>query len=93
MSETNIYSGFTGSNLQLAQCPPRPDVSTPPAAPKAECIAAFMTMHITKSARGLYMENIWLWTADHDLDSTDNNQVTVYTGRGLYVESPGPVWM
>ncbi|KAH8805219.1 glycoside hydrolase family 55 protein [Xylogone sp. PMI_703] len=85
--------GFTGSQLQLKQCPPTPQVKTPPAAPDPACIGAFMTMHVTKSARGLYMENIWLWTSDHDLDSANNDQVTVYSGRGLYVESPGPVWL
>ena len=57
------------------------------------CIAAFMSMHITSSAAGLYMENTWLWTADHDLDSTFTN-ITVYSGRGLYVESEkGNIWL
>lgn len=27
-------------------------------------------MHITKSASA-YMENVWLWTADHDIDDPD----------------------
>lgn len=50
------------------------------------CIGAFMSMHITKSASNLYMENNWLWTADHDLDAKFTN-ITVYSGRGLYIES------
>ena len=59
------------------------------------CIAAFMSMHITPSASNLYMENIWLWTADHDLDSSVlNSNITIYTGRGLYLESErGNIWL
>lgn len=57
------------------------------------CIAAFMSMHITPSASGLYMENNWFWTADHDLDSIFTN-ITVYSGRGLYIESEqGDIWL
>ena len=57
------------------------------------CMGAFMSMHITKSASGLYMENVWLWTADHDLDAAFTN-ITVYSGRGLLVESEkGDIWM
>ena len=64
----------------------------------SSCMGAFMSMRITESATGLYMENVWLWTADHDLDSTlpkyaDTN-ITVYTGRGLYIESrKGNIWL
>lgn len=60
--------GFDGSNLQVAQCPKTPTTSTPPAAVNAQCIAAFLMMHVTTGASGLYMENVWLWTADHDID-------------------------
>lgn len=57
------------------------------------CIAAFMSMHITPSAKGLYMENNWFWTADHDLDAIFTN-ITVYSGRGLYIESEsGDIWL
>ena len=64
----------------------------------SSCMGAFMSMHITESATGLYMENVWLWTADHDLDSTlpnyANTNITVYVGRGLYIESQkGNIWL
>lgn len=64
----------------------------------SSCIGAFMSMHITESATGLYMENVWLWTADHDLDSTlpesANTNITIYAGRGLYLESRrGNIWL
>lgn len=58
-----------------------------------KCIGAFMSMHVTKPASGLYMENVWLWTADHDMDSVYTN-ITVYAGRGLLVDSEkGDIWM
>lgn len=49
--------GFTGSQQQVAQCLKTPGDSTV----KRECIVAFMAMHVTKGAGGLYMENVWLW--------------------------------
>lgn len=57
--------GFTGSDLQVAQCAKDPTSTTVNAA----CIGGFMSMHITPSAEGLYMENNWFWTADHDIVS------------------------
>jgi glucan 1,3-beta-glucosidase len=77
--------GFAGSNLQTAQCEKTPDKVITRENLKQECIAAYMAMHITKSATGLYMENNWLWTADHDIDDAQNNntQLTIYAGRGL----------
>ena len=64
----------------------------------SSCMGAFMSMHITKTATGLYMENVWLWTADHDLDSTlpnyANTNITVHAGRGLHIESEkGNFWL
>lgn len=53
--------GFAGSNLQLAQCPTTPTQSN---VINPQCIAAYMSMHITPKAGGLYMENNWLWTAE-----------------------------
>ncbi|TKA69626.1 hypothetical protein B0A49_04649, partial [Cryomyces minteri] len=86
--------GFAGSNLQLAQCPTTPTVATPPAPVNTNCIAAFMSWHITRSAAGLYMENVWLWVADHDVEDSNLTQITVYAGRGLYDESSaGTVWL
>jgi glucan 1,3-beta-glucosidase len=51
-------------------------------------------MHVTSSASGLYMENVWLWVADHEIDDNPNLiQITVYAGRGLLIESTGPLWL
>lgn len=82
--------GFTGSNLQVAQC----EKNNATTVINNACIGGFMSMHITKSASGLYMENNWLWTADHDIDDPDNTQLTIYNGRGLLIESTaGTLWL
>jgi glucan 1,3-beta-glucosidase len=82
--------GFTGSNLQVAQCTKNPGSTSVNTA----CIAAYMSMHVTPSASGLYMENNWLWTADHDIDDPSNTQLTIYSGRGLFIESTaGTFWL
>jgi hypothetical protein len=87
--------GFLGSDLQVSQCPKMPNVhissssEVPP-----QCIAAFLDMHITESAAGVYMENNWLWVADHDADDADLTQISVYAGRGLLIESSvGGNWL
>ncbi|OAA68257.1 Pectin lyase fold protein [Niveomyces insectorum RCEF 264] len=90
--------GFTGSGLQVAQCAKTPDVDSSRAgggvAVNGNCIAAFMSMHVTASAANLYAENVWLWTADHDIDDQANTQITVYAGRGLYIEATaGTIWL
>lgn len=77
--------GFTGSQQQVAQCPTTAAVSS-------ACEVAYMSMHITSSASGVYMENAWLWTADHDLDSASNTQISVYSGRGLLIEGKN-IWL
>ncbi|EJT80809.1 hypothetical protein GGTG_00803 [Gaeumannomyces tritici R3-111a-1] len=82
--------GFAGSNLQVAQCLKTPGSS----AVNQNCIAAFMGMHVTRGASNLYMENCWIWTADHDIDNQALTQTTIYAGRGLYIESTaGTFWL
>jgi glucan 1,3-beta-glucosidase len=77
--------GFAGSDLQVAQCPVTAPVS-------ANCEAAYMSLHVTSAASAVYLENTWFWTADHDIDSPSNTQISVYTGRGLLVEA-NTVWL
>lgn len=88
--------GFAGSDLQTPQCEKTPNVKITESNLAQNCIAAYMSMHITKFASGLYMENNWLWVADHDLDDAlnKNTQITIYAGRGLNDESiNGRVWL
>ncbi|TPX18892.1 uncharacterized protein E0L32_011444 [Thyridium curvatum] len=82
--------GFRGSDLQVAQCLKQPGSS----AVNGNCIGAYMLMHVTGAATGLYMENNWLWTADHDMEDQSNTQITIFSGRGLYIESTvGTFWL
>ncbi|KAK3381060.1 glycoside hydrolase family 55 protein [Podospora didyma] len=87
--------GFAGSNLQLSDCPKTPNTEITVLNLNQQCIAAFMSIHVTKHAKGLYMENTWFWVADHDIeDGANNQQITVYAGRGLLIESSkGQIWL
>ncbi|KAH5162475.1 hypothetical protein HBH69_012330 [Parastagonospora nodorum] len=81
--------GFAGTKLQSTTCKKNP---TAQHEPNPECIGSFMQLHITKNSNG-YFENVWLWTADHELDEKDFSQIDIYNGRGMLVESQGPVWL
>lgn len=78
--------GAVGTKIDPSNCP-RGDGTT---APATTCAGAWGLMHITQKATA-YLENVWGWVADHDLDYDD--QINVYNGRGLLVESQGPVWL
>lgn len=82
--------GYPGTDLQLAQCPALiNDDSINP-----NCIAAYMSMHITAQAGGLFTENCWFWVSDHDLEDNQYQRVTIYAGRGLLIESKrGRIWI
>ncbi|KAG8819818.1 hypothetical protein FRC19_009502 [Serendipita sp. 401] len=57
-----------------------------------ECSAAFLATHITRGASA-YMENVWFWTADHQLDNDpQETQIDVFSGRGILVEGTD-VWL
>ncbi|KZV89437.1 glycoside hydrolase family 55 protein [Exidia glandulosa HHB12029] len=75
--------GARGTNLQNAQCPKG---SNNPSA----CSAAFLGLHLTRQSSA-YLEGLWVWTADHDIDG--DPQITVFSGRGILSESQGPVWL
>ncbi|KDN47784.1 hypothetical protein RSAG8_03204, partial [Rhizoctonia solani AG-8 WAC10335] len=79
--------GFVGSGIQVDNC-----LATNKDHPIDECTVAFMSMHLTKKA-ALYYEGGWCWTADHDLDDPAQRQIDVYGGRGILIESKGPVWL
>ena len=51
------------------------------------CQAAFMLVHLTASS-STYIENMWAWTADHDLDGGGGNtKQSISTGRGMLIEA------
>ncbi|KAI8255747.1 hypothetical protein K4K56_007772 [Colletotrichum sp. SAR 10_98] len=76
--------GAKGSNLQNAECPKT--------AQNKNCIAASMMMHMTEKSSG-YLENVWMWVADHDMEDADQIQINVYAARGILIESQGPTWL
>ncbi|SZF01576.1 unnamed protein product [Blumeria hordei] len=81
--------GSAGSKLQTDTCSKSPtSASVNPA-----CEGAFLLLHVTPKA-SLYLENNWFWVADHQLDGPNFNQLSIYNGRGILIESAkGPVWM
>ena len=50
------------------------------------CKAASIMLHLKPNSTA-YIENMWAWVADHDLDRKDLAQVDIYTGRGILIES------
>jgi glucan 1,3-beta-glucosidase len=47
-------------------------------------------MHLTTSSSA-YIENMWGWTADHDLDGGHDQTISV--GRGFLVEATSATWL
>ncbi|KAJ4199814.1 hypothetical protein NW759_016024 [Fusarium solani] len=82
-------AGSAGTKLQSDTCKKTPEVKTEP---NPECVGAFMLMHVTKQA-SIYMENTWLWVADHELDLADHSQINIYNGRGILIESTKGAWL
>ena len=88
--------GTAGTELQEDNCignstlTSTQGISTSEFNPK--CAGSFLMLHITQAATA-YVENVWLWVADHELDLPTHNEVNIYNGRGMYIESKGPVWL
>ncbi|KAJ6504338.1 exo-beta-1,3-glucanase [Mycena vitilis] len=73
--------GAKGTNIQVSQCP---TTST-----ATQCMGAFLGLHILGSG---YFENVWVWTADHDLDDLGQGRINSFTARGVFIDhAPGPV--
>jgi hypothetical protein len=88
MWDVHIRLGGTkGTNLQGAQCVKQGGQST------ASCSSAYLGLHLT-STSSAYLENVWVWNADHDLDDNGQGQISLFSGRGILSESTnGPIWM
>jgi glucan 1,3-beta-glucosidase len=81
--------GSAGTQLQTDQCRgSTPDSKTF----NPNCYGAFLMMHITQEATA-YFENCWFWVADHELDKPGEDKLNIYNGRGVLIESQGPVWL
>lgn len=40
-----------------------------------------MLLHLTRHSSA-YLENVWAWTADHDIDDPSETQIDIYVARG-----------
>ncbi|PFH55253.1 hypothetical protein XA68_10261 [Ophiocordyceps unilateralis] len=81
--------GSAGTDLQMDKCVKNPSVV---ADPKPECIGSFMMLHIRPWASA-YLENVWMWTADHELDKAPYTQINIFNGRGILIESTEGTWL
>ncbi|KAJ8128672.1 hypothetical protein O1611_g4962 [Lasiodiplodia mahajangana] len=81
--------GTAGTELQSDTCSKNPNVTT---AVDDKCKGTFLMLHLTPTASA-YIENCWFWVADHELDREDHNQLNIYNGRGVLIESQKPVWL
>lgn len=80
-----IIGGIAGSDLQASECPTDGSGGN-------SCFSDFLGIHLT-SGSSAYLEGMWVWLADHDLDTDGNPQISLWSGRGLFSESQGPVWL
>ena len=79
--------GALGSQLQAAHCPKLSGSIN------NNCIAGSMLLHVTKTSSA-YLENVWAWVADHDLDSGPaQTQIDIYVARGILIESTRATWL
>lgn len=91
MWDVNIrIGGSAGTELQHSTCAKNPNDTI---VPNPACIGAHTMLHLTKQS-SVYIENCWYWVADHELDEAAKPaQIDIYNGRGVFIESEGPVWM
>jgi hypothetical protein len=80
--------GAKGSHLTASDCPKLTGKVN------NNCIGGTMMLHLTITSSA-YLENVWAWVADHDMDSgPSQTQIDIYVARGVLIESQGgPVWM
>ncbi|KAK6527262.1 hypothetical protein TWF281_010450 [Arthrobotrys megalospora] len=78
--------GAAGTDLQASNCPKLTQLVNP------DCIAASLVLHITTQGSA-YLENVWAWVADHDVDIPAQTQIDIYVGRGILIESTTPTWL
>ncbi|KAI0199632.1 glycoside hydrolase family 55 protein [Astrocystis sublimbata] len=81
--------GTAGTELQSDHCSKDPNATT---TVDDKCKGTFLMLHLTQTASA-YVENCWFWVADHELDRDDHNQINIWNGRGVLIESQKPVWL
>ena len=73
--------GSAGTLMQQTQCLKNPNNAVGDNDPSIQtCSGAFLLLHVTPQAN-IYVENVWGWVSDHELDELNRDQVTIYSGR------------
>lgn len=79
--------GGVGTGFEPSACPTKSTYSASP-----QCGGAHTLLHVTQTASGVYLENVWGWVGDHDIDA--GQPINIYNARGMLLESQkGPIWM
>lgn len=85
--------GAIGTQLTSYNCLPSRSSTN------ARCSAGSLMLHIIPKASA-YLDTVWLWVADHDIDDPDRHddsnamaQSSIYVARGMLVESKDPTWL
>ncbi|KAK7526327.1 glycoside hydrolase family 55 protein [Phyllosticta citriasiana] len=81
--------GSAGTKLQSDTCAKNPNATH---SASEDCVGAFLLFHATAESSP-YVENSWFWVADHELDLSDHNQIDLYNGRGVLIESTKGAWL
>lgn len=90
MWDTHFRIGGTaGTKLQQDTCQGN---TTSSQMYNAACAGSYLMLQISQQAT-CYLENTWLWVADHELDMAGHEETNIYNGRGMLIESQGPVWL
>ncbi|KAJ7796339.1 hypothetical protein B0H14DRAFT_2279748, partial [Mycena olivaceomarginata] len=76
--------GAVGTGIQVSQ--------SPAGATSASCQGAFLRLHVAATGSG-YFENVWVWSADHDLDDNPGqSRINSFSARGIFIDhAVGPV--
>ncbi|KAK6542365.1 hypothetical protein TWF694_006323 [Orbilia ellipsospora] len=77
--------GAVGTDLQASDCPKLTGTINP------NCYGGTLMLHLTAQSSA-YLENVWAWVADHDVDIPDQTQIDIYMGRGILIESTASTW-
>ncbi|THG92977.1 hypothetical protein EW026_g8120 [Hermanssonia centrifuga] len=78
--------GAIGTGIQVGQCPAGGSTTS------TTCQGAFLGLHVKATGSG-YFENVWVWTADHDLDDPGQGQIDSFNARGIFIDhAVGPAF-
>jgi glucan 1,3-beta-glucosidase len=77
--------GAAGSLVDRNTCPKNATMADSP-----QCVGVHTLLHIKANA-SVYVENVWGWVGDHNIDSGRGDNC--YTARGLVTETSRAVWL